>query len=164
MRCTRSPACVRIFYLQDYRPDSVIAAVITLSDRQFAMEQLTLEQARDLIEQEWAKWRASPYEHTDCVITGSEEREWGWVIYYDSLKHLESGKDEDLLVGGGPYFANKFDGEVFVTGSGKSTEEYLAEYESQIAAGIPNPNIYPQESMFKRIFERLIELTFGWMP
>ena len=138
--------------------------VITLSDRQFAMEQLTLEQARDLIEQEWAKWRASPCEHTDCVITGSEEREWGWVIYYDSLKHLESGKDEDLLVGGGPYFANKFDGEVFVTGSGKSTEEYLAEYESQIAAGIPNPNIYPQESMFKRIFERLIELTFGWMP
>jgi len=31
MRCTRSSACVRFFGLQDYRSDSVIAAVITLN-------------------------------------------------------------------------------------------------------------------------------------
>ena len=117
------------------------------------MTPLTLEQARALLEQKWADEQAGPYHDPDDdgIIRHIDERDWGWVMYWDTLNIRKLYEAGEVVCGGGPYFVNKYDGTVFMTGSGRSTEAYLAEYESQIDAGIKTPSIYRQNSMFEKL-------------
>lgn len=59
------------------------------------------------------------------------EREWGWVFFYTS-RGCQDGDMRYGLVGGGPYLVNRHDGSIRETGSARSVEYYVAEYEVEL--------------------------------
>jgi hypothetical protein len=111
------------------------------------MESLTQSQARELVAQ---KLNAIPDDHDlgGFVILDEHtiERSWGWVFFYDSRKHHETGDFQYMIAGNAPYIVNRFDGSMHVTGTARATEHYIAEYESQIADGLPDPSPYPRQA------------------
>ncbi len=75
-----------------------------------------------------------PYwpEKPEMVITRVEERELGWVIYYDSRRHVESGDYRDALAGNAPYFVARDDGSLWDTGTAAPLEERIREAERRL--------------------------------
>jgi hypothetical protein len=53
-----------------------------------------------------------------------------FVFFYESSRHLESNRFEDRLVGNGPIFVSRMNGEVRQLGTAKPVETYIAEFES----------------------------------
>ena len=67
------------------------------------------------------------------------EKRWGWVFFYDSRKHQETGDFKYAIAGNAPIIVNRFDGSLHVTGKASPTEDYIVEYEAQLAAGHRRP-------------------------
>ena len=118
------------------------------------MNRLTFEQARELVEEELAPSRQWSDLDSPLIIVSSTEYAWGWVFFYDSRKHQETGEFDDMLIGGGPYIVNRNNGSLHSTGSAKSIDEYIAEFESQLADGVQNPSPHKQHkrSLLARLF------------
>lgn len=68
------------------------------------------------------------------VITRVEERELGWVVYYDSQRHHETGDFQDALAGNAPYLVAREDGSLWETGTAKPIEEHIREAEQRLLA------------------------------
>ena len=58
------------------------------------------------------------------------EKEFGWVFFYQSRKFLETGDYRFYLLGNSPLIINRNNGEVHVTGTARSAEYYINEYEN----------------------------------
>jgi hypothetical protein len=58
------------------------------------------------------------------------ERAFGWVFFYDSKRHVETGDFRDALAGNAPIVVTKSDGQVHVTGTAFPIEHYLKKFES----------------------------------
>jgi hypothetical protein len=54
----------------------------------------------------------------------------GWVFFYDSRRHLESGSISDALAGNAPLIVSKRDGSVHVAGTAHPIEYYINKFES----------------------------------
>jgi immunity protein 35 of polymorphic toxin system len=59
------------------------------------------------------------------VITRVAEHDVGWVYFYDSSKHVESGDLRYALVGNAPLIVDKTDGKLYITGTAHPIEYYL---------------------------------------
>jgi Tripartite tricarboxylate transporter family receptor/Immunity protein 35 len=57
------------------------------------------------------------------------ERDFGWVFFYDSKRHVETGDFQDSIVGNAPIVVTKADGRVHVTGTAHPVEHYLKEFD-----------------------------------
>lgn len=57
------------------------------------------------------------------------ERGFGWVFFYDSAKHLETGKISDAIAGNAPIIVDRNDGSVHETGTAHPVEHYIQVYE-----------------------------------
>lgn len=113
--------------------------------RRSLMESLTQSQARELVARQLDAF--PDYDDLGgCVILDEHtiERSWGWVFFYNSRKYVETNEFEHALLGNAPYIVNRFDGSMHVTGTARPTEHYIAEYESQIDDGLPNPSPHPR--------------------
>jgi len=67
--------------------------------------------------------------HTQrLVVAKVEEHDFGWLYFYDSAAHVESGKVSDALVGNAPLIVDKVDGKLYITGTAHPIEHYLQEY------------------------------------
>ncbi len=62
------------------------------------------------------------------VIVRVDEHDFGWLYFYDSSGHVESGKTRDAVVGNAPLIVDRFDGKLYVTGTAHPVEHYLQEY------------------------------------
>jgi hypothetical protein len=62
------------------------------------------------------------------VVTRVDEHEFGWVYFYDSSRHAETGNDSDRVVGNAPLIVDKNDGRLYVTGTAQTIEHYLELY------------------------------------
>lgn len=62
------------------------------------------------------------------VITHVRETEVGWVFFYDSKRHQETGDLRDALGGNAPILVHRSDGSVHHTGTAQPVEEYLERY------------------------------------
>jgi hypothetical protein len=62
------------------------------------------------------------------VITGDQEYPVGWVFFWDSRQHQESGDLPDALSGNAPILIDRDTGQVRTTGTALPVEEYVAEY------------------------------------
>jgi len=62
------------------------------------------------------------------VIVRIDEHEFGWVYFYDSSLHVQTGKPSDALVGNAPLIVDKTDGKLYITGTTHPIEHYLQEY------------------------------------
>lgn len=92
---------------------------------------LTRDDAYSLVEAEFSKFDAD----ADPVILkeATQEFSWGWVVFYQSQRHIESNDIRHSLAGNGPYIVNKYSGEIEITGTALPVEHYIREYESKIA-------------------------------
>lgn len=57
------------------------------------------------------------------------ERPFGWVFFYDSKRHVETGDFRDALLGNAPLIVDRRDGSVHITGTANTVDYYIAEYE-----------------------------------
>jgi Immunity protein 35 len=58
------------------------------------------------------------------------ERGWGWVFFYDSRRHQETGDSRYLVAGNAPFFVRRSDGAVFVSGTARPVEDYIGDFEA----------------------------------
>ncbi len=58
----------------------------------------------------------------------TEEHEFGWVFYYNSVKYLNSKNPIDALAGNAPLIINRKSGELIETGTARNTEYYINNY------------------------------------
>lgn len=72
---------------------------------------------------------ASKQSRLELLIVDSEEFPVGWVFYYDSKKHQETGATRDAIAGNAPILVDRRDGSVHFTGTGRPIEEYIERYE-----------------------------------
>jgi len=95
---------------------------------------LTKDDAYSLVEAELTQLDSD----IDPVISkeATQEYSWGWVVFYRSRKYVESNDFRHALVGNSPYIVNKHSGDLEVTGTALSLEEYIREYEAKIAGAL----------------------------
>lgn len=62
------------------------------------------------------------------VIIGEQEHSMGWVFFWDSRRHQESGNFRDSLVGNAPILLDRETGQAWSTGTARPAAEYVAEY------------------------------------
>jgi hypothetical protein len=84
-------------------------------------KQLALER----IAQSWGITDAYPVILDEATI----ERDFGWVFFYDSSRHIETGDLSDAPAGNAPIIVNKRDGSLHVTGTYKPVLEFIEAYE-----------------------------------
>ena len=75
-----------------------------------------------------------PGRRQDLVVYSTEERPWGWVVWWSSRRYAETRAVEDLLVGASPFLVNKLDGSLHPTWSGASLESQIQKYEETLDA------------------------------
>lgn len=56
------------------------------------------------------------------------ERSFGWVFFYDSARHMETGDFRDALAGNAPIVVTRADGRIHETGTAHPLEHYLKEF------------------------------------
>ncbi|HVM63071.1 MAG TPA: YrhB domain-containing protein [Verrucomicrobiae bacterium] len=59
----------------------------------------------------------------------TRDKPYGWVFFWQSKQFIKRRDLRYSLVGNAPIIVDRFAGEIRVTGTAKSTDEYLAEYE-----------------------------------
>jgi hypothetical protein len=59
------------------------------------------------------------------VVVRVDEHDFGWLYFYDSSAHIETGKPSDTLVGIAPLIVDKSDGKLYVTGTTHPIDHYL---------------------------------------
>jgi hypothetical protein len=62
------------------------------------------------------------------VIVRVDEYDFGWVYFYDSSAHIETGDVAETLAGNAPLIVDKIDGKLYITGTDHPIEHYLQEY------------------------------------
>ena len=65
------------------------------------------------------------------VITREEEVAIGWVFYWDSVLHVETGNLRDSLAGNAPLLVDRRDASVHFTGTARPVAEYIERYENR---------------------------------
>ena len=60
--------------------------------------------------------------------TLTQEHPFGWVFFYDSRRHVETGHFRDTILGNAPIVVTRTDGQVHVTGTAYPVEHYLKKF------------------------------------
>ncbi len=73
-----------------------------------------------------------PSPHDGWVILDEHtiERGWGWVFFYDSRRHRETGDFRFSVAGNSPHLVRRTDGAVFVAGTALPVEDYIKDFEA----------------------------------
>lgn len=61
----------------------------------------------------------------ELVVVRVDEHEFGWLYFYDSSKHVETGNVSYALVGNAPLIVDRNDGKLYITGTAHPVEHYL---------------------------------------
>lgn len=69
------------------------------------------------------------------------EEDFGWVIFYASKKHIETGDIKYVLASNSPCIVNRITGEAVFTGTAHSIETYVKAYK---ITGSPHGEIVPK--------------------
>jgi hypothetical protein len=91
-------------------------------------DMLTREQARELV----AREVCGPFGNDDELIFIDEhtiERAWGWMFFYTSRKWHETGDVMHAVAGNAPILVERESGRLITTGTARSPEHYLQNYE-----------------------------------
>ena len=90
---------------------------------------MTLQEAKELI--------VKKINNSEFLILDENtiEKDWGWVFFYQSSEYLKSGNISDCLAGNAPYIINRYTGEIIETGTARSIDYYIEEYESKNELG-----------------------------
>ena len=59
------------------------------------------------------------------------EKSYGWVFFYDSQRHVQSGDFRDSIAGNAPILIMKADGKIRETGTAMPLEHYLKQFDAE---------------------------------
>ena len=96
---------------------------------------LTKEEARKLVE---ARLETVPLDSGDRLVVLDEhtiERPFGWVFFYSAERFVQTQDERLAIAGNAPYIVNRHTGELKATGTARSIESYIADYEAVHARG-----------------------------
>jgi hypothetical protein len=95
-------------------------------------------EARELAAEYLAAMR--PPINDEWVITRVDEREWGWVVSWNSRRASEGSRDpHDLYAGGGPFLIDRKTGRVAMAGSAPPVDQYIDMWRLGDLPDIPRP-------------------------
>ena len=81
----------------------------------------------------------SVYPMEDCRLVISDdltiEGDFGWVFFWTSLKHRQTGELKHALLGNAPFLVSRKDGTLHETGTAHPTEHYIENFKRH---GDPN--------------------------
>jgi hypothetical protein len=86
----------------------------------------------EVVAREYLKTIESEAGGGELILLDAEtiERSFGWVFFYDSKRHLETGEFRDALAGNAPIVVTRADGRIHVTGTAYPVEHYLQDFEA----------------------------------
>jgi hypothetical protein len=67
----------------------------------------------------------------------TREEPYGWVFFYQSREHVETGTVGSMLAGNAPLLVLRDSGELRVLGTARPVDDYLADYSVSVARDIP---------------------------
>lgn len=83
---------------------------------------ISREQARQIAQRVLDRSPAS------LVLTGDQEFDEGWVFFYDSVRHQQTGSILDALAGNAPILVDRDTGQVYGTGTAQPAEHYIEQH------------------------------------
>lgn len=99
--------------IKDDRLDDAYAALDRFDPETMTFHLLELADALRLVEQEINDW---PME-MQILGDATQEFDFGWLIWCQAAKYIESGDIFDVAIGHGPFVVDKFTGAMWATGS-----------------------------------------------
>jgi hypothetical protein len=89
------------------------------------------EKARAIAAEHLSEGRQTPEGVTPVIIDAeTQEREFGWVFFYDSKEYVETGDFIHAIPGNAPVVVLR-DGAIRTTGTARPLSEYLNEIETR---------------------------------
>jgi hypothetical protein len=70
----------------------------------------------------------------EMIVVRVDEHELGWLVFYDSRPHHETGDFRFAIAGNAPYLVSQYDGTMFATGTAAPFEERVREAERKLRA------------------------------
>jgi hypothetical protein len=64
----------------------------------------------------------------DLIHRATIERSFGWIFFYDSKRHIETGSIRDAIAGNAPIVVTREDGRVHETGTAHPLDHYLEKF------------------------------------
>lgn len=92
---------------------------------------IDIKQAKELAEEYVNKGYYVKGDRLVVVDEETIEKKYGWVFFFDSLKHLETGDDSYLIAGNAPLIVEKDDGNIHVLATIPPLEKWIDQYEAQ---------------------------------
>lgn len=90
---------------------------------------ITKEEARKRVEKRISNLYNKQDDKLIIIDEATIERDWGWVFFYDSKKRVETGDFRYAVLGNAPFIVEKETGKLIPTGTAKSIDDYIEEYE-----------------------------------
>ena len=90
---------------------------------------MTKEEARDLVLVHVKNYEADAGCELALVDNLTIERSFGWVFFYNSREHIETGDFRYALAGNAPIVVTRADGAIHETGTAFPLEHYLKRFE-----------------------------------
>src|SRR5690242_17295656 len=91
---------------------------------------IDMAEARQIALTEINRMYAHPDDSLVIVDEETMERPYGWVFFYDSKRHRETGDIADMLGGNAPIIVHRADGQFAYLGTWGPVQEMLSRYES----------------------------------
>jgi hypothetical protein len=70
----------------------------------------------------------NPNVKLEILSDRTEEHDFGWVFYYDSAEHIQTGDFREGLVGNAPLIVDRNSGQIVETGTAHEAEYYVNNY------------------------------------
>ncbi len=90
---------------------------------------ITKGEAYKIARERLKSWEREVGEELLLLEEHTLERDFGWVFFYDSERHVETEESEHALAGNAPIVVIKADGSVHTTGTAYPIEHYLRKFE-----------------------------------
>jgi hypothetical protein len=87
-----------------------------------------MQEARNLAEQYLTRLSLSPPLELAIADEFTRETDFGWIFFYDSKRHLETGDFGDAIAGNGPLIVDRRDGSVTSTATAFPIEVSIERY------------------------------------
>ncbi|MCL2914281.1 YrhB family protein [Shewanella corallii] len=93
-------------------------------------EMITKDEAKSIVESHIATFPQPENDRYIVLDDSTISKEWGWVYFYTSEKWHTTGELQFAVAGNAPLIVEKHTGNLLVTGTAKSIEHYINEYEA----------------------------------
>lgn len=95
------------------------------------MKYITLKDAKNAVAEKLKTYTANSEDGFIFLEDSIIEREDYWVFFYDSAKFIETGNWSYALAGNAPLIVDKYEGQLYVTGTAHSIEYYMNLFEEK---------------------------------